>query len=690
MTELSIEQIDMPTADIGDVNPLPPLFAGGNVSKAADLTDASADMRANAGYGRVGSICPYLLQDGYGRDRRRRSHRVAVLENQQLRATFLLDAGGRLWSLLHKPSGRDLLFVNPIFQPANLALRNAWLAGGVEWNIGTIGHTPLTCEPMHAARVIDDDGTPVLRLYEFERLRRVVYQIDAHLPPGSAELFVHVRIVNPNREEVPMYWWSNMAVPETPQTRVLAPTDRAWSYSYDTVLRHQSVADGHGGDVSYPARADRAADYFFDLQQHPQPWIAAVDGSGVGVFQTSSANLNGRKLFHWGTGPGGRRWQEWLTGSPEGYAEIQAGLARTQFEHLRMPGGATWSWTEAYGRIELPADAAHAPWPQARTAAEDALTAVVPAHRLSQRHDAATRVADRAPDAVLHTGSGWAALDRRIRARAGEPALDAPGTPFSDESAGAEQAPWITLLDTGTFPSPEPGEFPPSLQLHPTVVDLLAASSGWTAPAVVGVARACAGDLAGARAAWQQSLDRTENAYSRRNLAVVALNQGDAATAVRHFERALDVAGGRAQPELVEPLRAVGSAGSHPALVAEVLRALIAAGDADRALRLIDGLPVDQRCRGRIRMLEATAALRAGDLQRCGAILEDTDLAVADLREGEDSLDQLWWDYRTRLAGARTGRAPDAALRAETEAADPVPAHLDFRMRPATRAAGPI
>ncbi|MCZ7665985.1 MAG: DUF5107 domain-containing protein [Chloroflexi bacterium] len=45
--------------------------------------------------------------------------------------------------MLHKPSGRELLAKNPVFQPANLALRNAWFSGGIEWNIGAIGHSPL-------------------------------------------------------------------------------------------------------------------------------------------------------------------------------------------------------------------------------------------------------------------------------------------------------------------------------------------------------------------------------------------------------------------------------------------------------------------------------------------------------------------------------------------------------------------
>ena len=43
-------------------------------------------------------------------------------------------------------------------QPANLALRNAWISGGVEWNIGTRGHSPTTMDTLHAASVDGPDG----------------------------------------------------------------------------------------------------------------------------------------------------------------------------------------------------------------------------------------------------------------------------------------------------------------------------------------------------------------------------------------------------------------------------------------------------------------------------------------------------------------------------------------------------
>jgi len=310
---LCLDALTIPTAPLGPPNPLPPLFSYRDLHEIDDLSGADPEMRRGIRYGRVTSTLPYLQQDGYGRERRPMEHRVAVLENEVLRATFLIGLGGRLWSLVHKPTGRELLYRNEVIQPANLALRSAWFAGGVEWNIGTIGHSPLTCSPMHVARVQLDDGTPVLRMYEYERMRGLIYQVDAWLPEDSSVLLVHVRVVNPSDDEVPLYWWSNIAVPQTDRTRVLAPARTAWQFTYDSSVRTVRMPSFDGLDRTYPARATGAADYFFALEDGDRPWVAALDERGQGLVQTSTRRLRGRKLFLWGDGVGGRHWQRWLT-----------------------------------------------------------------------------------------------------------------------------------------------------------------------------------------------------------------------------------------------------------------------------------------------------------------------------------------------------------------------------------------
>ena len=105
-------------------------------------------------------------------------------------------------------------------------------------------------------------------------------------------------------------------------------------------------------DITYSTNIPYASDYFFRIPDGARPWIAALDRDGRGLVQTSTARQVGRKLFAWGTQPGGRRWQEFLSTPGHAYLEIQAGLSRTQLECSPMPAGAQWEWTEAYGLME--------------------------------------------------------------------------------------------------------------------------------------------------------------------------------------------------------------------------------------------------------------------------------------------------------------------------------------------------
>ncbi|KKK59326.1 hypothetical protein LCGC14_3035510, partial [marine sediment metagenome] len=337
MNELRIEQYRMPAARLGPSGPLVPFYydTAEIVEKLTPGPGLSEEDVRHIGYGYVHGCLPYQVQDDYDRSREIRPFRAAVLENDVLKATFLLDLGGRLWSLLHKPTGRELLHVNPVFQPANLGIRNAWFSGGVEWNFGWIGHSPMTCSPMFAARVDGDGGTPVLRMWEWERVRQMPYQIDAWLPKDWPVLLVRVRLVNDEDRTVPIYWWSNIAAPELQDTRVLAPADGSYDWAEGTrVLDPYPICKDV--DVSYPVNRPRSGDCFYRILPGQYPWIASVDGQGRGLFQSSTSRLFGRKLWVYGQGAGGRQWQDFLNTPGHPYIEIQAGLARAQAECVPM------------------------------------------------------------------------------------------------------------------------------------------------------------------------------------------------------------------------------------------------------------------------------------------------------------------------------------------------------------------
>ncbi|MGW8557691.1 DUF5107 domain-containing protein [Streptomyces tubercidicus] len=662
MSRVYLDVLSIDAAELGPENPLPPLAATADVNPNVEAGDADEEMRRNMAYGRMPTMLPYLTQDGYGRERAACELRTAVVENEVLRAEFLLDFGGRLWSLLHKPSGRELLYRNKALQPGNLALRNAWFAGGVEWNIGTRGHSPTTCEPLHAVMAQRPDGTPVLRMYEFERTRQLVFQIDAYLPEGSPVLLVHVRVLNPNDAEVPVYWWSNIAVPEAEDMRVVAPADRAWHYAYDRTVRAVPVPEHRGLDYSYTARCASAADYFYDIPNGERPWIAAVDGSGRGLVQTSTDRLRGRKLFLWGTAPGSAHWQDWL--SPDGgrYVEIQAGLARTQLEHLPIPAKGQWSWIEAYGLFEADPEQIHGEdWEAARTAASASIEKLLPRAVLDAELAGAASWIDAEPVATLHRGSGWGALERRLRSSQGNSSLTLPGLPFGDETLSEVQAPWLHLMETGRMPAADPANPPAAYQVHAQWLALVEQAGDWLGLLHLGVARVHAGDPEAARVAWSRSIESKPTAWAYRSLAALDMQTGRLGAALDHYRSALALA-----PDCLP-------------LAVEAVQAMVRADEPLMALDTIDALPPAYRQNGRVHLAEARARLDVGDLARVGRLLE-TGISIADIREGEESLGDLWFAYQERRIAAAEGIPVDAALRERVVREFPVPEVYDFRM----------
>jgi hypothetical protein len=647
MTRLHADELVLPAADLGDENPLAPLHRVRELHEVENLAELPPDMRERVAYGRLATTLPCLTQDGYGRDRTPRALPVLVLENEHLRATVLPGFGGRLYSLLHKGSGRELLYRNPVWQPANLALRNAWFAGGVEWNLGSTGHTTLTCEPLHAARVTGPDGAPMLRLWEWERTRDLVQQVDMWLPEDSPLLYVGVRVRNPNPVEVPAYWWSNVAVPQSPGTRVVVPADRAWHYGYGRRLELVDVPLYDGVDLTYPMRHRASSDFFFDLPAGQRPWITALDESGAGLLQASTARLRGRKLFVWGEARGGRRWQEWLAGGAggDGYTEIQAGLAPTQMEHLRLPARTEWDWLEAYGLLEVPADAAHdADWAGARDAVGAAVERLLPGRALDERHAAWRRVADDEPGDRLAAGSGWGALELRRAARTDEHP-DLRGTPFDDRTLTTRQDPWLALLD-GALPPVDPGSPPDGTPVGPGWSELLeAAGDDWLSAYHRGVARWCRGDAAGAVTAWRQSVADTPTLWALRNLAVAACADDRAADAAARYREAIALA-----PDL-------------SALAVEALEALLALDLTEDAAAVLAELPEAVRAGGRVRLAEVRIRLATGDASGAAVILDDG-VELADLREGAADLADAWESVQRALGTDR-----------------PVPAEYDFRTK---------
>ena len=662
---VKFETLTFPAADIGPLNPMPDIKNVSYIHAGYEMTPrVREDEKIFIGKGMIPTMLPYQLQDGYNREKQPRSFQAAIVENAYIRAVFLPELGGRLRSITDKETGEELLYVNPVCQPGNLGLRNAWFSGGVEFNVGIKGHNPLTCSPLHVAVDETPDGE-VLRLYEFERIRGVVYSVSAWVKEDSKALFIRCRIENCTDETKQSYWWSNIAVPETTGTRVIVPADDSFLCFYNAdhyVLDKAHIPHHDGIDVSYPCRIPSSRDFFYKIPEASHKWIASANEQGRGLLQCSTRRLFGRKLFVWGMGQGGRHWNEWLSEEGSAYIEIQAGLAHTQLEHIPMKGREAWEWTEAYTLLAGDPAVLHGDYTEAVRAVENyMLERVGDPDTLYFPADSSVT-----PTRQIAEGSGWGAVEEMV---CGERISATLTFPKTDD---AEVACWRELLEKGTFPCPDASEEPKSYVSGKFWLDRLEAlpEQTWYSKLHIGVIRYALyaygeGSVDAARDAFLESAALCENPWALRNLSMLYKSEYNQPDKAREYI-----------------LRAFALKPDCVTLVKETAAQLTADGGDEKWLEIYAALPASLQEIGRMRLYKSIALIHLDRLEEAAEIING-DFVMPDIKEGELSVSFYWFELYRRLYAKENGMAYDPDNAALIKAADekyPLPKAVDFRM----------
>lgn len=662
-------------------NPLP-IFRDPVKDKASksDGTLTEEEMK-NLGNETGYRVLPYRLYDKYNRDKHMIELKTVVLENDLIRAEFLPEQGGRLYSMVNKKTGKDVFLRNPVYQPANLGIVDAWFSGGVEWNVAQYGHTFTSNLPVFFAKVTQGDYEFV-RMYDYERCKGLFYHIDFHLPEGSEVLYAYMRMVNDDTETKPTYWWTNAALPENRNVRVFSGTDEVM------FLRPESIGNnvnpvrifGHSKlpvlptlpdfDSTYPENSNYANEFFFQNKAGDKsPWSAAAYDDGTLYFDRSTQPLRYRKMFCWGSHRGGLRWCDYLSvpGEESHYIELQAGLAPTQLNGVEIPGNGTYRFLQAFGATafqdrKAPYDKN---WNKSREYVHAQIEAALSEQAMLEASERFAPMADIPVSEVLSAGAGWGALEGMRRAFTGERGMP-PYLAFPSATIGVEQLPWVTLLETGVMTEQDPLSVPSSWMTDAkwrTLLEKSVASAGDNATAHLhlGIMKYESFDFESGIAEWEKSAAQKKSPWALRNLSVAAQRKGDLDSALSLMQDAWELERYRIDPAFTQ----------------EYFDLLIQKGKFERIWDIYQELPGDLRENERILMQVGYSAV---ELDKIDFVEMLVSREFAHIREGDNLLVDMWFKYAAKQEAKRKGVPFTDTLYKEVRKELLPPSNIDFRM----------
>ena len=296
---------------------------------------------------------PWTRQDYLTGVKKDRTYKTLNLENDFLRVTCIPELGGRIFSVFDKTTNAEMFHKNDVIKPALIAMRGAWIAGGIEWNVGPQGHTVFIMEPVVGRLSAGRQGEATIIVGAVDKTFGTRWEVRLSLWKDRSVLDEEIRLINPTDGVQPYYFWNNTAFPNLNGTRFIYPMtlgcdhagtsfftwpefngkDITWLRNYETmtsVFGYKVDFDFFG---AYDADRDRGIVSAADHRRVPgkKAWTWGKDDFGV-VSQMSLSDTNREECQ---------------------YIEVQSGPLLTQADYgmLQPEQMVTWRecWYPAHG-----------------------------------------------------------------------------------------------------------------------------------------------------------------------------------------------------------------------------------------------------------------------------------------------------------------------------------------------------
>lgn len=257
-----------------------------------------------------------------------KKYRFVVLENDNAKITICPDLGGKVFSIIHKPSGKEVLYVPDVIRYTRILPRFYFIAGGIEVSF------PISHSPSQNETVLYKIDRTKDRIYVTcgERELRFGMQWSVEYSLGTNDHFLTQRTIfhNPGTIAYPWMSWSNAALPSAPDTKFHFPKGK--------VLSHSSVVDSMDWQKQGPKTESDIKEMtgYFWKTKDANAFGAYTPSLGTGLYHIADEKIaSGIKLWSYGRGEDSA-WSVLSTAKHQTYLEIQGGPIGDQSIKLEM------------------------------------------------------------------------------------------------------------------------------------------------------------------------------------------------------------------------------------------------------------------------------------------------------------------------------------------------------------------
>jgi tetratricopeptide (TPR) repeat protein len=272
------------------------------------------------------SVYPYTFVNDYQPGKKDVEYEVVRLENDLIYVDIIPQLRGRIQGAVDKRNNWDFLYYNHVIKPAEIAVRSAWISGGLEYNHpGGHGYTQFS--KISYDIIEGKDGSKTVVVAEIEPIRMMKWEYEITLRPGELYVETKGRFISTVPYKVPFLSSNNAAMHVTDEMELIYPQDTYASGHGFEGLKKWADFGTDGSDWDWVKNIKLALSAFADggglLMDY---WGVYSHDKGIDAGSVVVADHRvapGKKYFTWGTSESGKQWDHFLSDEDGGYVELQ-------------------------------------------------------------------------------------------------------------------------------------------------------------------------------------------------------------------------------------------------------------------------------------------------------------------------------------------------------------------------------